>query len=135
MAAAHLTPSPPAQSGCAQRYALSISVAPLGSLGCNKEKCRKLANRFKDSKDPFRIAIVRDMWLTGFDASYLHTMYADKPMQGHGLIQAIACVNRIFRSVTSESPSKISNPCNSNGPHTKLLSSTARPRFTGAIIP
>jgi type I restriction enzyme, R subunit len=51
----------------------------------NKEKRRKLANRFKDSKDPFRIVIVRDMWLTGFDAPCLHTMYADKPMQGHGL--------------------------------------------------
>ena len=49
----------------------------------NKEKRRKLANRFKDSKDPFKIVIVRDMWLTGFDAPCLNTMYADKPMQGH----------------------------------------------------
>ncbi len=49
----------------------------------NKEKRRKLANRFKDSKDPFRIVIVRDMWLTGFDAPCLHTMYVDKPTQGH----------------------------------------------------
>jgi hypothetical protein len=56
-----------------------------------------MANRFKDSKDPFRIVIVRDMWLTGFDAPCLHTMYADKPMQGHGLMQAIARVNRVFR--------------------------------------
>jgi type I restriction enzyme R subunit len=63
----------------------------------SKEKRRKLANRFKDSKDPFRIVIVRDMWLTGFDAPCLHTMYADKPMQGHGLMQAIARVNRVFR--------------------------------------
>ncbi|MGE0114494.1 MAG: type I restriction endonuclease subunit R [Steroidobacteraceae bacterium] len=63
----------------------------------NKEKRRKLANRFKDAKDPFRIVIVRDMWLTGFDAPCLHTMYADKPMQGHGLMQAIARVNRVFR--------------------------------------
>ncbi len=63
----------------------------------NKEKRRKLANRFKDSRDPFRIVIVRDMWLTGFDAPCLHTMYADKPMQGHGLMQAIARVNRVFR--------------------------------------
>ena len=62
----------------------------------NKDKRRKLANRFKDSKDPFRIVIVRDMWLTGFDAPCLHTMYADKPMQGHGLMQAIARVNRVF---------------------------------------
>ena len=63
----------------------------------NKEKRRKLAMRFKDSKDPFRIVIVRDMWLTGFDAPCLHTMYADKPMRGHGLMQAIARVNRVFR--------------------------------------
>jgi len=63
----------------------------------NKDKRRKLANRFKSSSDPFRIVIVRDMWLTGFDAPCLHTMYADKPMQGHGLMQAIARVNRVFR--------------------------------------
>ena len=63
----------------------------------NKQRRRELANRFKDSKDPFRIVIVRDMWLTGFDAPCLHTMYADKPMRGHGLMQAIARVNRVFR--------------------------------------
>ncbi len=63
----------------------------------NKEKRRAMANRFKDSKDPFRIVIVRDMWLTGFDAPCLHTMYVDKPMQGHGLMQAIARVNRVYR--------------------------------------
>lgn len=63
----------------------------------NKEKRRELAMRFKDPKDPFRIVIVRDMWLTGFDAPCLHTMYADKPMQGHGLMQAIARVNRVFK--------------------------------------
>jgi type I restriction enzyme R subunit len=62
----------------------------------SKDKRRRLANRFKDAKDPFRIVIVRDMWLTGFDAPCLHTMYADKPMQGHGLMQAIARVNRVF---------------------------------------
>ncbi len=63
----------------------------------SKERRRELATRFKNSLDPFRIAIVRDMWLTGFDAPCLHTMYADKPMQGHGLMQAIARVNRVFR--------------------------------------
>ena len=63
----------------------------------NKPKRRELATRFKDTKDPFRIVIVRDMWLTGFDAPCLHTMYADKPMRGHGLMQAIARVNRVFR--------------------------------------
>ena len=62
-----------------------------------KQKRRALANRFKNSRDPFRIVIVRDMWLTGFDAPCLHTMYADKPMRGHGLMQAIARVNRVFR--------------------------------------
>jgi type I restriction enzyme, R subunit len=63
----------------------------------NKQKRRELANQFKDAKNPFKIVIVRDMWLTGFDAPCLHTMYADKPMQGHGLMQAIARVNRVFR--------------------------------------
>lgn len=63
----------------------------------NKARRRQLATRFKDSQDPFRIVIVRDMWLTGFDAPCLHTMYADKPMRGHGLMQAIARVNRVFR--------------------------------------
>ena len=56
-----------------------------------------LANRFRDPTDPFRIVIVRDMWLTGFDAPSLHTMYVDKPMRGHGLMQAIARVNRVFK--------------------------------------
>jgi type I restriction enzyme R subunit len=63
----------------------------------NKAQRRDLATRFKNPSDPFRIVIVRDMWLTGFDAPCLHTMYADKPMQGHGLMQAIARVNRVFR--------------------------------------
>jgi len=56
-----------------------------------------LANRFRDADDPFKIVIVRDMWLTGFDAPSLHTMYMDKPMRGHGLMQAIARVNRVFK--------------------------------------
>ncbi len=63
----------------------------------SKLRRKVLATRFKDTKDPFRIVIVRDMWLTGFDAPCLHTMYADKPMRGHGLMQAIARVNRVFR--------------------------------------
>ncbi len=63
----------------------------------NKDRRKKLALRLKDPTDPFRIVIVRDMWLTGFDAPCLHTMYIDKPMQGHGLMQAIARVNRVFR--------------------------------------
>jgi type I restriction enzyme R subunit len=63
----------------------------------NKSRREALANRFRDSRDPFRIVIVRDMWLTGFDAPSLHTMYVDKPMRGHGLMQAIARVNRVFK--------------------------------------
>ena len=56
-----------------------------------------LAKRAKDPVDPLRLVIVRDMWLTGFDAPSMHTMYVDKPMKGHGLMQAIARVNRVFR--------------------------------------
>jgi len=63
----------------------------------NKPRREALAHRFRDAKDPFQIVIVRDMWLTGFDAPSLHTMYVDKPMRGHGLMQAIARVNRVFR--------------------------------------
>ena len=63
----------------------------------NKPRREALAQRFRDPKDPFRIVIVRDMWLTGFDCPSLHTMYVDKPMRGHGLMQAIARVNRVFR--------------------------------------
>lgn len=58
---------------------------------------RDLENRFKDPKDSLKIVIVRDMWLTGYDAPPCHTMYVDKPMKGHGLMQAIARVNRVFR--------------------------------------
>ena len=63
----------------------------------NKPRREALANRFREASDPFRIVLVRDMWLTGFDAPSLHTMYLDKPMRGHGLMQAIARVNRVFR--------------------------------------
>jgi type I restriction enzyme, R subunit len=64
----------------------------------SKSRRERLAQRFRDPGDPFRIVIVRDMWLTGFDAPSLHTMYVDKPMRGHGLMQAIARVNRVFRN-------------------------------------
>jgi type I restriction enzyme R subunit len=63
----------------------------------SKPRREALANRFRDADDPFRMVLVRDMWLTGFDAPSLHTMYLDKPMRGHGLMQAIARVNRVFR--------------------------------------
>jgi type I restriction enzyme, R subunit len=62
----------------------------------SKSRREALANRFRDPEDPFKVVIVRDMWLTGFDAPSLHTMYLDKPMRAHGLMQAIARVNRVF---------------------------------------
>ncbi len=63
----------------------------------SKARREALAQRFRNPSDPFRIVIVRDMWLTGFDAPSLHTMYVDKPMRSHGLMQAIARVNRVFK--------------------------------------
>ena len=63
----------------------------------NKPRREALAKRFRDPGDRLRVVLVRDMWLTGFDAPSLHTMYVDKPMRGHGLMQAIARVNRVFR--------------------------------------
>src|SRR3989338_9307496 len=66
----------------------------------NKERRRDIGDRIKDPVDPLKLVIVRDMWLTGFDVPCLHTMYLDKPMRGHGLMQAIARVNRVFKNKT-----------------------------------
>lgn len=63
----------------------------------SKQTKKRLEKRFKDPDDPLRMVIVRDMWLTGFDAPCVHTLYVDKPMKGHNLMQAIARVNRVFR--------------------------------------
>ncbi len=63
----------------------------------NKPRREALAKRFREPKDALKLVLVRDMWLTGFDAPSLSTMYIDKPMRGHGLMQAIARVNRVFR--------------------------------------
>ena len=63
----------------------------------SKQRRETLAERFKSPSDSMKLVIVRDMWLTGFDAPCLHTMYVDKPMRGHGLMQTIARVNRVFR--------------------------------------
>ena len=63
----------------------------------NKLRREALASRFRNPADPLQVVLVRDMWLTGFDAPSLHTMYVDKPMRGHGLMQAIARVNRVFK--------------------------------------
>ena len=63
----------------------------------NKPRREELAKRFRNAGDPLKLVLVRDMWLTGFDAPSLATMYVDKPMRGHGLMQAIARVNRVFK--------------------------------------
>lgn len=63
----------------------------------SKSRQEAIRNRYKNSLDPLRMVIVRDMWLTGFDAPCMHTLYVDKPMKGHGLMQAIARVNRVFK--------------------------------------
>ncbi len=63
----------------------------------NKRRRDELAKRARDPTDPLKLVLVRDMWLTGFDAPCMNTMYVDKPMRGHGLMQAIARVNRVFR--------------------------------------
>ena len=63
----------------------------------NKPRREGLAQRFRSVTNPLRMVLVRDMWLTGFDAPSLHTMYVDKPMRGHGLMQAVARVNRVFK--------------------------------------
>jgi len=63
----------------------------------NAQTKKRLEKRFKDPADPLRLVIVRDMWLTGFDAPCVHTLYVDKPMKGHNLMQAIARVNRVFK--------------------------------------
>ncbi len=66
-----------------------------------KDRQKAIEKRFKDPADPLRVVIVRDMWLTGFDVPCAHTLYVDKPMQGHGLLQAIARVNRRFKDKPS----------------------------------
>jgi len=67
----------------------------------SKSRQKEIEKRFKDPDDPLRMVIVRDMWLTGFDAPCAHTLYVDKPMKGHGLMQAIARVNRVFKDKPS----------------------------------
>lgn len=69
----------------------------LAKFYTTKEQRRMLAERMKDLSDELELVIVRDMWLTGFDAPSMHTLYIDKPMKGHNLMQAIARVNRVFK--------------------------------------
>lgn len=75
----------------------SSDGASIAKHHTTKEQRRKLADRMKDPDDELKLVIVRDMWLTGFDAPCLHTIYIDKPMQGHNLMQAIARVNRVYK--------------------------------------
>ncbi len=84
--------------------AIKVVMTSSASDGANiskhhttKEQRRALAERMKDPDDELKLVIVRDMWLTGFDAPCLHTLYIDKPMQGHNLMQAIARVNRVYK--------------------------------------
>ena len=70
---------------------------PGGEYRRSKEELKAVASAFKDPDHPLRVVVVRDMWLTGFDVPSLHTLYVDKPMRDHGLLQAIARVNRVFR--------------------------------------
>lgn len=69
----------------------------ISSFRRSKKELKEVAKRFKDPDDPLRVVVVKDMWLTGFDAPALHTLYVDKTMRDHGLLQAIARVNRVFR--------------------------------------
>ena len=92
----------------------------------NKDTKKRFEKRFKDPNDPLQLVIVRDMWLTGFDAPNCHTMYIDKPMKGHNLMQAIARVNRVFKDkpgglvvdyigIASELKAALKTYTNSNG--------------------
>jgi type I restriction enzyme, R subunit len=72
----------------------------LAKLVGNKQTRKQREKEFKDVNHPFKIVIVVDMWLTGFDVPALDTMYVDKPMKAHNLMQAIACVNRVYPGKT-----------------------------------
>jgi type I restriction enzyme R subunit len=77
--------------------AQATDVPEVSHFRRSKAELRELARQFRDEKHPLRIVVVKDMWLTGFDAPILHTLYVDKPMRDHGLLQAIARVNRVFK--------------------------------------
>jgi len=78
----------------------SSDEADIAQFYLTKDQRRALADRFKDPEDELKLVIVVDMWLTGFDVPCLHTMYIDKPMKGHTLMQAIARVNRVYKDKT-----------------------------------
>ncbi|WP_407662506.1 type I restriction endonuclease subunit R [Moraxella lacunata] len=89
------------QKGAVKIVMTSTASDPAEWQRHNQDK-KTLEKRFKDPDDPLKIVIVRDMWLTGFDAPCCNTMYIDKPMSGHNLMQAIARVNRVFRNKSTE---------------------------------
>jgi len=76
--------------------ATATDPRPISDYRKNKQQLRQIEHDFKDPDHPLRVVVVKNMWLTGFDAPVLHTMYVDKPMRDHGLLQAIARVNRVF---------------------------------------
>lgn len=84
----------PLKCACSSYLGLQLKLRHIH----NKQTKKRLERRFKDINDPLKLVIVRDMWLTGFDAPACHTMYVDKPMKGHNLMQAIARVNRVFKN-------------------------------------
>jgi hypothetical protein len=89
----------------------------------NKPRREVLAARFRDAADPFCIVIVRDMWLTGFDAPSLHTMYVDKPMRGHGLMrleQDITCAERVEEIEDAVGSPRLGTPQRSGSPPGRL---------------
>jgi len=81
---------------------LGLRPGKLADAHPQQGEAEELANRFREPGDPFKIVIVRDMWLTGFDAPSLHTMYVDKPMRGHGLMQAIARALATYTEISSQ---------------------------------
>ena len=76
--------------------ATATDPLPISDYRKNKQQLKQIEKDFKDPDDPLRVVVVKNMWLTGFDAPVLHTLYIDKPMRDHGLLQAIARVNRVF---------------------------------------
>ena len=76
--------------------ATATDPRPISDYRKNKQQLKQIEKDFKDPDHPLRVVVVKNMWLTGFDAPVLHTLYIDKPMRDHGLLQAIARVNRVF---------------------------------------
>jgi type I restriction enzyme, R subunit len=91
-----IPPQRKGESQAAYEERIAFLIEPIRTHGRNKAARKRLAERFKDPRDELRLVIVCDMWLTGFDCPPAHTMYLDKPLEGHNLMQAIARVNRVY---------------------------------------